>query len=80
MIGTQNRLAHMICEVGTCFKQASFVECVVVIPGNPALRHERHQIDIVLCHQHEDEFQKSGLLGTFTAYGDQVAERIGVEA
>lgn len=80
MTGIHNRLPDMICEVGTCFKRASFSEWVTVIPGDPALRHERHQIDIVLCHQHEAEFQESGLLGTVTAYGDQVAERIGTEA
>ena len=39
-------------------------------------------IKSTLCcaNEHETEFQENGLLGTFTAYGDQIAERIGIEA
>lgn len=70
MLGVLNRVAHVVCEVGTCFVEAAFTEYVHVIPGDPALRNERHQIDIVLCHEQENEFQRSGLLGTITAYGD----------
>ena len=75
MLGVLNRLPHVVCEVGTCFTAAAYTEYVTVIPGNPDLRNERHQIDIVLCRQHEMEFQQSGLRGTVTAYGDQVTGR-----
>lgn len=65
---------HTVCEVGTCTVAAGFTEFVAVIPGNPDLRDERHRIDIVLCDRHETEFQANRLIGTVTAYGDQVAE------
>lgn len=75
MQGVVNRIPNAICEVGTCFTVAAFSEYVTVIPGNPDLRNERHQIDIALCRQHETAFQQSGLIGTITAHGDQVAGR-----
>lgn len=72
MTGVHNRLAGVICEVGTCCVRAAFTEFVMVIPGEPDLKTERHHVDIVLCQRHESEFQDSGLLGTITAYGDEV--------
>jgi hypothetical protein len=57
-----------------CTWTATHTEYVSVIPGDPALRHERHDIDIVLCRKHDEEFQRSGLLGVVTAYGDEIAE------
>lgn len=74
MIGVINRLAGVKCEVGTCFLDATHTEDVVVIPGDPSLRDERHAINIVLCKRHDEEFQRSGLIGTITAYGDQIRE------
>ena len=74
MVGVINRVPHVVCEVGTCFTVAAFTEYVTVIPSNPDLRDQRHQIDIVLCHQHETEYQRRGLVGTITAHGDEVAE------
>jgi hypothetical protein len=55
---------------------ATHSEDVVVIPGNASLRHERHAIDIVLCQRHDEQLQIDGLIGTITAYGDEVAERV----
>jgi len=72
MIGVLNRIPNVVCEVGTCVFPASFTEYVKVIPGNPALRHERHEIDIVLCSQHDRQFELDGLAGVVTAYGDQI--------
>ena len=72
MTGIHNRLPHVICEVGTCIRQASFTEWITVIPGGPRLKEERHRIDIVLCWEHEDQFQRQGLRGVVTAYGDQI--------
>jgi hypothetical protein len=72
MIGVHNRLPHVVCEVGTCFVQAAFTEDITVIPGDPALKHERHHVDIVLCRRHEERFQRGGLTGIVTAYGDQI--------
>lgn len=37
-------------------------------------RHERRSIDIVLCPQHDEQFQTSGLMGVVTAYGDLISE------
>jgi hypothetical protein len=76
MIGVLNRLPHVACEVGTCFTTAACTEYITVVPGNPDLRNERHQIDIVLCQRHDSEFQRNGLVGVITAYGDEVAERV----
>lgn len=75
MIGVTNRVSGVICEIGTCFVRATHSEDVVVIPWDPALRHERHTIDIVLCQRHDQQFQVDGLLGAMTAHGDEVAER-----
>lgn len=75
MIGVLNRLPHVVCEVGTCFTTAACTEYTSVIPGDPALRDERHQIDIVLCQRHDSDFQRNGLVGTVTAYGDKITER-----
>jgi hypothetical protein len=75
MTGVKNRVPGVVCEVGTCFLQAAFTEFVRVIPGNPELRDQRHDIDLVLCHRHEAEFQENGLLGTVTAYGDEIARQ-----
>ena len=73
MIGIQNRLpGARICEVGTCGFTAAFTEHIKAVPGDPKLRHERHALDIVLCHVHEQEFQITGLDGTITAYGDEI--------
>ena len=47
MTGLLNRVPGVKCEVGTCFVQAAFTEYVTLIPGDPALEHERHQVDIV---------------------------------
>ncbi len=74
MIGVMNRLQHVVCEVGVCTWTATHTEYVNVIPGDPALRHERHAIDIVLCRRHDEQFQRSGLVGVVTAYGDEIAE------
>jgi len=70
-----NRLPHVVCEVGTCFTTAVCTEYITVIPGNPDLRNERHPIDIVLCHRHDADFQRDGLVGVITAYGDEITER-----
>ena len=72
MVGVLNRVPHMVFEVGTCFVEAAFTERISVIPGDLALRQERHQI--VLCDQHGADSKKSRLLGTITAYGEQVAQ------
>jgi hypothetical protein len=77
MIGVINRIPGVICEVGTCLIRATHSEDVVVIPDNPALRHERHIIGVVLCQRHEEQFQQDGLIGTLTAYGDEISERAG---
>ena len=76
MVGVINRVPNVVCEVGTCFTVAAFTEYVFVIPASSDLRDQRHQVDIVLCHQHEDEFQQSGLIGTITAHGDEIARRV----
>jgi hypothetical protein len=73
MIGVINRLDGVVCEVGTCYVTATHSEDVTVIPWDPALRHERHAIDIVLCQRHDAEFHQNGLVGTVTAYGDEIA-------
>jgi hypothetical protein len=52
--------------------EAAFTENITVILGDPALKHERHHVDIVLCQRHEERFERDGLAGTITAYGDQV--------
>ena len=70
-----NRSPHVVCEVGTCFTAAGFIEYITVIPGNPDLRNERHAIDIVLCQRHDADFQRNGLVGVITAYGDEITER-----
>jgi hypothetical protein len=72
MIGVVNRIANVVCEVGTCFTVAAHTEYVTVIPGDPNLRNERHQIDIALCQRHDSDFQQNGLVGIVTAYGDRV--------
>ncbi len=77
MVGVINRIPHVVCEAGTCFSLAAFTEYVTVIPGNSDLRDQRHQIEVVLCRQHEAEFQRCGLIGTVTAHGDEIAERVG---
>ena len=76
MVGVMNRLPHVVCEVGTCFTAAAFTEYITVIPGDPALRDERHQIDLVLCHRHDADFERSGLVGVITAHGDEIVERV----
>ena len=35
-------------------------------------RQMRHHVDIVLCRRHEERFQRGGLTGIVTAYGDQI--------
>jgi len=72
MNGVQNRVPHVICEVGICTIEASFTEWITVIPGDPRLKDERHKIDIALCDGHEEQFQRTGLAGIVTAYGDQI--------
>jgi len=76
MNGVFNRLPGTKCEVGTCYLDAAFTEHIRVIPGNQALRDERHDIDIVLCQRHDEQFRRDGLVGTVTAYGDQITERV----
>jgi hypothetical protein len=76
MIGIVNRLPGVVCEVKTCFVTAIHSEGVVVIPWDPTLRHERSVIDIVLCQRHDEQFQQDGLVGTITAHGDEIAERV----
>jgi len=71
-----NRLPHVVCEVGACFTAAAYTEYVTVIPGDPDLRNERHQIEIVLCRQHDAEFAVNGLHGIITAYGDEVVGQV----
>ena len=75
MIGVINRIPGVVCEVGTCFVKASHSEDVMVIPGDPSFKHERHAIDVVLCQRHDEQFHRDGLVGTITAYGDETAER-----
>ncbi len=75
MTGIKNRVPGVVCEVGTCSLQAAFTEFIRVIHGNPDLRDERHDIDLVLCHQHETEFQVNGLVGTTTAYGNKIVRQ-----
>ena len=75
MTGVFNRLPYVVCEVGICTWRASHTEYVEVIPGDSALKHERHTIDVVLCQRHDADFQRSGLVGVITAYGDEVVER-----
>ena len=72
MNGILNRLPGVKCEVGDCFTDAVFTEFITVIPGDPALKHERHSIDIVLCRRHDERFQRDALAGIVTAYGDQI--------
>ncbi len=72
MTGVHNRLPGEVCEVGICFMRAAFTEYVSVIPGDAALKTERHQVDIVLCHQHERQFLNNRLAGTVTAYGVEI--------
>jgi hypothetical protein len=72
MIGVKNRVQDVICEVGTCFVKASHSEDVTVIPGDSSLKDERHAIDVVLCQRHDAQFQSDGLIGTITAYGDEI--------
>ena len=72
MIGVHNRLRGVKCEVGTCFLDAGFTEYVLVIPGDRDLSHERHNIDIVLCYRHDQQFSRDGLSGVVTAYGDEI--------
>lgn len=74
MIGVFNRLQHVVCEVGTCTWKASHTEHIMVVPGDPSLKNERHHIDVVLCERHDREFQETGLVGIVTAYGDTIAE------
>ena len=76
MIGIVNRLPGVVCEVGTCFVTAIHSEDVVVSPWDPTVRHERRAIDIVLCQRHDEQFQQDGLVGTITAHGDEIAERV----
>jgi hypothetical protein len=74
MNGVPNRLPGVMCEVGTCYFRAAFTEHVNVIPGDPALRDQRHQIDVVLCQRPNEEFETDGLMGIVTAYGDTITE------
>jgi hypothetical protein len=53
---------------------AGFTEQIRVIPGDPALRDQRHDNDIVLCQLHDEEFQINGLIGIVTAYGDTITK------
>lgn len=73
MIGIQNRLPYVVCEVGICTWRATHTEYITVIPGDPSLKHERRDIDVVLCQRHDEQFRQDGLLGTITSYGDQIA-------
>lgn len=74
MTGVLNRVSNVVCEVGPCTWGATHTEHVIVIPGDPALQHERHAIDVVLCCRHEEQFQIDGLVGAITAFGDEVVE------
>lgn len=67
-----NRIPGVKCEIGTCLWDAAFTEHVIVIPGNPDMKHERHYIDIVFCRCHDEEFELNGLAGRITAYGDEI--------
>lgn len=78
MIGVHNRLPHVVCEVGSCFFPATHTESITVRPGDPALKDELHEIDIVLCQLHDRAYQTHGLIGTVTAYGDEVVAQDGV--
>jgi len=72
MTGILNRIPGVKCEVGTCFAEAVCAEFVAVIPGEPALRDERHHIDVALCRPHDDILRRGGLIGALTAYGDRI--------
>lgn len=76
MIGIHTRLPGVKCEIGTCLVEAAYTENIIVIPGSRALRNERHSIDIVLCRRHDDQFNRDGLSGTITAYGDEIAREL----
>ncbi|MEQ1886056.1 MAG: hypothetical protein ABL967_13410 [Bryobacteraceae bacterium] len=67
----------MTCEVGTCLFRAAFTEFVVVVPWDPSLYHERHKLDVVLCHVHERQFTETGLHGVMTMYGDTITTGVG---
>jgi hypothetical protein len=30
----------------------------------------------VLCHRHDADFERSGLVGVITAHGDEIVERV----
>lgn len=72
MVGVVNRISGAVCEVATCVVVAAFSEYVTVIPGDPALKDERHDVDVALCSRHENQFQQDGLARIVTAYGDQI--------
>ena len=76
MVGVYNRLRGVKCEVGTCFTDAAFTEFITVIPNDPALKSERHNIDVVLCRHHDEQFQAIGLDGIMTAHGDTITETV----
>lgn len=75
MIGIMNRPPQVVCEVGVCTWTATHAEYVTVIPDDLRLKKERHSIDIVLCHRHDEQFHRDGLVGIITAYGDEISER-----
>jgi len=74
--GVMNRLPNVVCEVGTCCWTATHMEYVTVFPWNGDPERERCDIDIALCRQHDQQFQRNGLIGTITAYGDKILERV----
>ena len=76
MIGVTNRIGKVVCEVGNCFWTAAYTEYITVVPWNGSREHERCDIDIALCQCHDQQFQRDGLIGTITAYGDEVLERL----
>ena len=75
MLGVQNRIGKVVCEVGECCWTATHMEYVTVVPWDGDSERERCDIDIALCRRHDQQFQQHGLIGTITAYGDQVVER-----
>jgi len=75
MFGVTNRIGKVVCEVGKCFLQAAYMEYVTVVPWNGNREQERCDIDVALCRRHDEQFQRDGLLGTITAYGDEITER-----
>jgi len=75
MTGVVNRIPNVICEVGTCTWSATHSEYITVVRWNGDRVRERCEMDIALCQRHDAQFQRDGLVGTVTAYGDQIMEQ-----